>query len=72
MEKDQSLKLIEDIRKRNIQAPFKLNACTTVHDLKKYLRVLESSIIKTEKPKILRVLLDKVEELNSEMCNIVK
>lgn len=54
---------IEAIKSKNLQVPFKINVCTTVTDLEKLLRVLEASILHNTKPKILRVLVDQIEEL---------
>ena len=54
---------IETIKSKNLQVPFKLNQCTTVTDLDKYLKTLEASILQTTKPKILKVLVNKIEEL---------
>ncbi len=54
---------IEAIKSKNLQVPFKLNQCTKVVDLDKYLKVLQSSILHTTKPKVLKTLVNKIEEL---------
>lgn len=54
---------IKEIKAKNLQVPFMLNTCTTVTDLDKLLRVLEASIRKTEKAKILKTLTNQIEEL---------
>ena len=59
---DDNLKIIKS---KGLKPPIKLNACTVITNLDRYLRVLESSILKTEKTKILKVLVYKIEELTN-------
>lgn len=54
---------IEVIKSKNLQVPFKLNQCTTVTDLDKYLKVLQASVLHTTKPKVLKPLVNQIEEL---------
>lgn len=56
---------IEVIKSKNLQVPFKLNQCTTITDLDKYLKVLQASVLQTTKPKVLKILVNKIEELLS-------
>lgn len=56
---------IEVIKSKNLQVPFKLNQYTTVTDLDKYLKVLQTSILHNTKPKVLKPLVNKIEELLS-------
>lgn len=55
----------EIIRAKNLKVPFKLNACTTVTDLEKYLRVLSKSVIHNDKVRLKRLFHDKIEELKN-------
>lgn len=53
----------EIIRSKNLQVPFKLDACTTVTDLEQYLRVLSKSVMHNDKIRLKRLFHDKIEEL---------
>lgn len=54
---------IELIKSKGLKSPIRLNACTVITDLDKYLRILQASILKTEKTKVLKTLVHKIEEL---------
>lgn len=51
------------IRNKNLQPPIRLNQATIITDIEKLLTCLEKSILHNTNKKILKVLVDQVEEL---------
>lgn len=51
------------IRDKNLQTPIRLNQATIITDIEKLLTCLEKSILHNTNKKILKVLVDQVEEL---------
>lgn len=51
------------IRNKNLQPPIRLNQATVITDIKKLLNCLEKSIMHNTNKKILKVLVDQIEEL---------
>ena len=51
------------IRNKNLQPPIRLNQATVITDLEKLLTCLEKSILHNTNKKILKVLVDQIEEL---------
>lgn len=51
------------IRNKNLQPPVLLNKATVIKDVEKLLNCLEKSILHNTNKKILKVLVDQVEEL---------
>lgn len=56
-------KSIQDINSKNLKEPIILNQCTTIIDLKLYLKTISSSILATKNENILRILIAKIEDL---------
>ncbi|WP_448607206.1 DUF6965 family protein [Paenimyroides ceti] len=56
-------KSIQEINSKNLKEPIQLNQCTTIIDLKLYLKTISSSILETKNENILRILIAKIEEL---------
>lgn len=56
-------KSIQEINSKNLKEPIILNQCTTIIDLKLYLKTISSSILATKYENILRILIAKIEEL---------
>jgi len=51
------------IRNKNLQPPIRLNQATVITDIEKLLNCLEKSILHNTKKKVLKVLVDQIEEL---------
>lgn len=51
------------IRNKSLQPPVRLNQATIITDIEKLLTCLEKSILHNTNKKILKVLVDQVEEL---------
>lgn len=54
---------IKEIRSKNLKAPIKLNAATTIEDLEMYLKTIETAVLHYNNKKILKLFVNKLEQL---------
>lgn len=55
--------VLKDIKAKNIQTPVKLNAATTIENLEMYLKTIEAAVLHYNNKKILKLFVDKLEQL---------